>query len=259
MNQVRLAIAGATGRMGLELIQASLADPRYELALLLDQQPSPSHPACPHLPVGTDLARLAEVDVLIDFTRAQAVPRHALACVEHRVAWVLGTTGMDAEQQQALRAASEHIAVMASGNMSRAVHVMLWLAKQAARLLPDYDAEIMEAHHRHKVDAPSGTAVMLGQQVAAARQVALEQVAVWQRQGHTGARRSGDIGFAVSRGGSIVGEHTLLLAGEGEQLEISHRSLSRAHYAAGALAAALFVAQQQPGLYDMSDVLNLDA
>ncbi|MCS6945081.1 MAG: 4-hydroxy-tetrahydrodipicolinate reductase [Sutterellaceae bacterium] len=261
----RIAIAGASGRMGRALIEAALTAADLKLAVALDRADSPA--------IGTDCAQflgrssgvivtadlqaLAAVDVLIDFTRPQATLSYLPVCVRHGVALVIGTTGFDADGREAIAAAARAVPIVFAPNMSVGINAVLKLAALAARILQDYDVEIIEAHHQHKVDAPSGTALALGEAVAAARGVRLPEVAVHVRQGHTGERAAGSIGFAVVRGGDIVGDHTVLFAGTGERIEITHRAASRSNYALGALRAARFLAGRQPGLYDMQDVLGL--
>ncbi|NLZ42824.1 MAG: 4-hydroxy-tetrahydrodipicolinate reductase, partial [Comamonadaceae bacterium] len=205
-------------------------------------------------------AGLAAAQVLIDFTRPAGTLAHLAACRERGVRMVIGTTGLDAAQRAHIAAAAAELAIVLAPNMSVGVNVMLALAEQAARLLGEgYDLEVVEAHHRHKVDAPSGTALALGEALARARGVALADEGVFARHGHTGERRAGSIGFAAVRGGDIVGEHTVLYCGSGERIEIAHKSTSRANYAAGSLRAARFVAAQPRGLFGMAEVLGLPA
>lgn len=206
-----------------------------------------------------DLAAALRVsDVLIDFTRPEGTLAHLAACRANRVKMVIGTTGFSPEQKEELEAASKDAAIVFAPNMSVGVNVTLKLLEMAARVLSEgYDVEIIEAHHRHKVDAPSGTALKMGEVVAKALGRDLGKVAVYERAGHTGERPTGAIGFATVRGGDIVGEHTVMFAGTGERIEISHKAGSRATFAEGALRAARFLADQQNGLFDMQDVLGL--
>lgn len=263
---MKLAIAGASGRMGRMLIEAALAAPDAEIALALEQPDSPAIGAdcgeflgqATGVRISSDLAHLAAADVLIDFTRPEGTLAHLQACLASRTRIVIGTTGFEDAGKRAIRAAAEEIAIVFSPNMSVGVNVVFKLLDVAARILrDDYDTEVIEAHHRHKVDAPSGTALALGEVVAAARGQRLEDVAVYARQGHTGERQPGAIGFATIRGGDIVGDHTVLFAGDGERIEVTHRSASRKTYAAGSLRAARFIVERERGLYDMADVLGL--
>jgi 4-hydroxy-tetrahydrodipicolinate reductase len=210
--------------------------------------------------VGADAKALFAVsDAVIDFTSAAAATEHALLAAETRTAYVVGTTGLAADQEAALRQAATRAAVVWAPNMSVGVNLVLSLVEQMARSLDPatFDVEIVEMHHRHKVDAPSGTALALGRAAAAGRGVALD--AVWQktRDGHTGERRQGDIGFATLRGGDVVGDHTVVFAAEGERIEISHKASSRQIFARGAVRAARWACGRPPGLYGMKDVLGL--
>jgi 4-hydroxy-tetrahydrodipicolinate reductase len=262
-----LAVAGASGRMGRMLIEACLRHADLQLAGALDVTTSPliGQDATAWLgqhsgvAITSDLdTGLAQARVLIDFTRPEGTLAHLAACRRLGVAMVIGTTGFSATQRAQIEAAARDIAIVFAPNMSVGVNVMLQLLAQAARALGSgYDVEVIEAHHKHKVDAPSGTALALGEAVARAQGRALADCAVYAREGHTGERRDGSIGFATIRGGDIVGEHTVMFAGSGERIEISHKSSSRANYAEGSLRAARFVAGRAPGLYGMHDVLGL--
>jgi 4-hydroxy-tetrahydrodipicolinate reductase len=263
---MKVAIAGASGRMGRMLIEAALAEPGATIAAALDRADSPDVGRdCAEflgrttgVMVGADLAALAGSDVLIDFTRPEATLAHLDACVAAGVNAVIGTTGFDAAGKDAIRRAADKIAVVFSPNMSVGVNATLKLLEVAAGILNrGYDIEIVEAHHRHKVDAPSGTALKMGETIAAALGENLSDIAVYAREGHTGERKPGTIGFATIRGGDIVGDHTVLFAGSGERIEITHRSASRITYAAGSMRAAAFLAGRTRGLYDMFDVLGL--
>lgn len=209
--------------------------------------------------VGTDIdAAVAACDVLIDFTRPQGTLAHAAACASHRTRLVAGTTGLDAAQKASLATFAQHVAIVFAPNMSVGVNVLINLVETAAsRLGPAYDIEVLEMHHRHKIDAPSGTALRLGEAAASGAGVKLESHAVFAREGVTGERKAGTIGFATLRGGDVIGEHTVVFAGPGERLELSHRASSRTTFAEGALRAARFVAGRAPGFYDMADVLAL--
>jgi 4-hydroxy-tetrahydrodipicolinate reductase len=263
---MKLAIAGASGRMGRTLIEAALAAPDAEITVALDQADAPAIGRdcgdflgrATGVAVTSDLAQLARADTLIDFTRPDGTLIHLQACLAHGTNLVIGTTGFDDAGKRAIRAAADRIAIVFAPNMSVGVNAVFKLLDVAARILhDDYDVEVIEAHHRHKVDAPSGTALKMGEVVASARGKRLDELAIYAREGHTGERRSGAIGFAAVRGGDIVGDHTVLFAGDGERIEITHRSASRSNYAAGSLRAARFLAGREPGLYDMSDVLGL--
>jgi 4-hydroxy-tetrahydrodipicolinate reductase len=257
---LRIAVAGASGRMGRMLIEAVQAADDCTLAGALDVAGSPALGTdAGGVPITDDLrAGLAQAEVLIDFTRPEGTLAHLAACRELGVKAVIGTTGLDAAQKAAIAAHAEHIALVLAPNMSVGVNVMLALVAQAARALgPGYDIEIIEAHHRHKVDAPSGTALALGEAAAAALGRRLEDCAVYAREGVTGERDGATIGFATVRGGDIVGDHTVLFAGTGERLEITHRASSRTTYAQGSLRAARFLRDRASGLYGMRDVLAL--
>jgi len=262
---MKLAIAGASGRMGQMLIEAALAQPDLTIVAALDRAGTPllGHD-CAELmgratgvQVTSDLASLQGADVLIDFTRPEATLAHLSACTAAGVKMVIGTTGFDDAGRRAIAAAGERIAIVFAPNMSVGVNATFKLIELATRMLNDgYDIEIIEAHHRHKVDAPSGTALKMGEVAAAALGRPLKDIAVYAREGHTGERKPGTIGFATVRGGDIVGDHTVMYAGAGERIEITHRSSSRQAYASGSLRAARFLADRATGLYDMFDVLG---
>ena len=264
---MKVAVAGASGRMGRTLMEAVLRDPALTLAVALEQD---GHASLGHeagelagLPCKLTLrsdyvAALADTDVLIDFTRPVGSLAHLDACVQHGKAIVIGTTGFSEAQRGRIAQAAQRIAIMMAPNMAIGVNVALKLAEVAAKILgDDYDVEIIEAHHRHKVDAPSGTALKFGEVVAQALGRDLSKSAVHGREGLTGERDAKTIGFHAIRGGDIVGEHTVLFAGTGERVEITARSQSRMTYALGALRAAKFLGGRSPGLYDMFDVLGL--
>ncbi|MET3131069.1 4-hydroxy-tetrahydrodipicolinate reductase [Oxalobacteraceae bacterium GrIS 1.11] len=268
MTELKIAIAGASGRMGRILIEAIAEAPDAVLAGALDVAGAPGigQDASAFLgkPAGVlieaDLAKgLAESAYLIDFTRPEGSLRHVAYCAEHGIKMIIGTTGFDEAGKAAIAAAAEKTAIVFAPNMSVGVNVTLKLLELAARNLSEgYDIEIVEAHHRHKVDAPSGTALKMGEVVASALGRDLQQCAVYGREGVTGERDPSTIGFATIRGGDIIGDHTVLFAGIGERIEISHKSSSRAAYAHGALRAARFLADKSTGLYDMQDVLSLN-
>jgi len=264
---LRIAVAGASGRMGRMLIEAVLAAPDTTLAGALDVPGSPAlgHDAGAALgrstgvTITSDLrAGLQGAQVLIDFTRPEGTLAHLATCRDLNVGIVIGTTGFSDEQKATISEHAQHIPVMMAPNMSVGVNVMLKLLDQAARALNEgYDIEVIEAHHRHKVDAPSGTALKMGEVLAHALGRDLKDCAVYAREGVTGERDPSSIGFATVRGGDIVGDHTVLFAGTGERIEITHRSSSRVTYAQGSLRAARFIAGQGHGLFDMNDVLGM--
>ncbi|CAG0954548.1 4-hydroxy-tetrahydrodipicolinate reductase [Burkholderiales bacterium] len=264
---LRLAIAGASGRMGRCLIEGALAAPDLSLAAALElpgsgqlgQDAGAALGRSTGVAITADIpAALAVSEVLIDFTRPAGTLNHLAACRQQGVAAVVGTTGLDEAQKASLRRFAEDIPIVFAPNMSVGVNLMIRLLEIAAKTLPEgYDIEIIEAHHRHKVDAPSGTALRLGEAVAGALGRELESCAVYGRQGVTGERDPSTIGFATVRAGDIVGEHTVMFAGIGERLEITHKASSRMTFAQGALRAARFLAGRPPGLYDMADVLGL--
>lgn len=263
----RVAITGAGGRMGRVLAAAIHDNDGTTLAAAIER-PGTGY-------IGTDVGELAGIgpmgviigddlaaagdrfDVLIDFTVADATEANVDVCREHGKKMVIGTTGLSDAQSRKVEAAASEIAIVHASNYSVGVNATFRLADMAARMLgDDVDIEIIEAHHRHKVDAPSGTALSLGKAVAEALGRNLDQVAVHGREGMTGARDRRTIGFHAIRGGEIVGEHTIIFAGDGERLEITHRSQSRMNFAQGAVRAAIWVMDQGPGRYDMQDVLG---
>ncbi|WP_144631083.1 4-hydroxy-tetrahydrodipicolinate reductase [Bordetella genomosp. 13] len=264
---MRIAIAGASGRMGHMLIEAVLDSSDLQLAVALDRAGSPSlgQDAGAFLGRTTGVAitdqldALAGADCLIDFTRPEGTLEHLKACVRHGTKLIIGTTGFDDSGRAAIEVAAQKIAIVFAPNMSVGVNATFKLLEIAAKILNSgYDVEVFEAHHRNKVDAPSGTALRMGETVAKAWDVALPDVAEWARHGETGARKPGSIGFSVVRGGDIVGDHTVMFCGTGERIEITHRSTTRANYAEGSLRAARFLESKQAGIYDMQAVLGLD-
>lgn len=264
---VNIAIAGASGRMGQMLIETIVQGGRHRLSGAFEHAASPQ--------VGVDAGAflgkqtgvlitnsieqgLAGADVLIDFTRPEGTLAHLQVCEQLGVKAVIGTTGFDDAQKSLLAAFAQRQALVFSPNMSVGVNVTFKLLEMAAKALSTgYDIEVIEAHHRHKVDAPSGTALKMGEVLASALGRDLKDCAVYERFGHTGERDPSSIGFATIRGGDIVGDHTVLFAGTGERIEISHKSSNRAGYAQGSVRAAEFVATQKTGLFDMFDVLGL--
>lgn len=269
MSKIRIAIAGASGRMGRTLIEVVLQADDAALAAALDQADSPwlgkdagefvGTPCGVKVSADMETAlQQAQADCLIDFTRPEGTLRHLEICRRLGVQMVIGTTGFDAAGKQAIQDAAKDIAVVFAPNMAVGVNAVFRLLDVAARILNEgYDIEVIEAHHRHKVDAPSGTALRMGEVVAAALGRDLAECAVYGREGHTGERPATQIGFSTIRGGDIVGDHTVLFAGTGERIEITHKSASRTSYAAGSLRAARFMRGKTAGLFDMQDVLGL--
>lgn len=262
---VQIAIAGASGKMGRMLLEAAAADRDFSLVAAIDAPQSPAlgipartFGAASDLAVVADTATIPRGAVLIDFTRPEAT----LACLDHcvgqGVAMVIGTTGFDEAGKARIVAAAQRIPIVFSPNFSVGVNTVFKLLELAAKSLDaSYDVEILEMHHRMKVDAPSGTAIKLGEVIAEAQGTRLSERAVYAREGHTGERKNGTIGFATLRGGDVVGDHTVIFAGAGERIEIAHKSASRTSYAAGALRAAKFLHGKAQGLFDMHDVLGL--
>jgi 4-hydroxy-tetrahydrodipicolinate reductase len=267
-SRLRIAIAGASGKMGQLLIQEVFLHPEVTLAAAIDQPGSDlvGQDAGTRLglhtgvKVSSEVQSISEAQVLIDFTRPEATQAHLAACEDYGLALVLGTTGHDAAALAALNQFARSQRLVFAPNMSVGVNIVLKLLEVAgAALAQGYDIEVIEAHHRQKVDAPSGTALKMGEVVARAAGRQWPQDAVYAREGHTGPRSDAEIGFSVIRGGDIVGDHTVLFAGMGERIEITHRSSSRATYAQGAIRAALFLQHAAPGCYDMSQVLRLSS
>ena len=266
---IRVAIAGSGGRMGQTLIDAVLAAPDLTLtgaleisgSALLGRDVGERSGRATGVAITADpAAGVRNADVLIDFTRPEGTLAHLAACAAAKVGAVIGTTGLSAGDKEAMREFARGIPIVFAPNMSVGINVLVKLVEVAAqRLGDDYDVEIVEMHHRHKVDAPSGTALRLGEAAATALSRDLESVGVYARQGVTGERPGRAIGFASLRGGDVVGDHTVIFAGDGERIELTHRAGSRANFAQGALRAARFVAlkRKEPRLYDMQDVLGL--
>jgi len=264
----RIAILGASGRMGRAIIQTALAAPSIELAAAVDRWDSSELGEDVGLFVGRpssvvtlahDLGAAAgSFDVVVDFSSPEATLAALEVCRAHRKGIVIGTTGFSAEQKKTIEAAAKDIPVCQSANFSIGVNVVLALLEQAAQLLGDrYDVEIVEAHHRQKVDSPSGTALRMGEVVARSLGRDLQQSAVFARHGLVGARDGRAIGFATVRGGDVIGDHSVLFLGEGERVEISHRATSRTNFAQGALRAAAWINGRKAGYYSMHDVLGL--
>ena len=265
---MKIAVMGAAGRMGRELVRAIAATPGCSVSGGTEPPGSPA--------IGQDLGVLAglgtlgiviapdaqsviaSADAILDFTSPAATMAFARMAAASGTVHIVGTTGFDAAGDAAIKDAAQRTAIVKAGNMSLGVNLLAALTKKvAAALGEDYDIEIVEMHHRMKVDAPSGTALMLGQAAAEGRAVPLGQKSVRSRDGHTGARKSGDIGFATLRGGSVVGDHTVIFAGDGERIELTHLAADRGIFARGAVKAALWGKGRAPGLYSMADVLGI--
>jgi 4-hydroxy-tetrahydrodipicolinate reductase len=266
---MRLAIMGAGGRMGRALVRQLHEMPNCSISGGTEPEGSPF--------LGADIGEVAGVgkigipitqdplevfvrsEGVLDFTTPEATAEHATLAAQARIVHVIGTTGFSHEQEERVQAAARHAVIVKSGNMSLGVNLLAGLVRKAAQMLDaDFDVEIIEMHHRMKVDAPSGTALLLGGAVAKGRGIALEDHAVRGRDGHTGVRKRGDVGFVALRGGDVVGDHTVIFAGPCERLELTHRASDRQIFARGAVAAALWGKGKPPGLYSMEDVLGLN-
>jgi len=268
MNELRIIVTGASGRMGRMLVRAATEARGVVLAGATERAGSPfigsdvgelAGVETLGVPLVDDIQNCAEADVVIDFTAPVATLLHAEFVAQRGMGLVIGTTGFDAEQLQSLKSRLSASAVVMAANYSVGVNLTLNLIKRAAQVLgEDYDAEIFEARHKHKVDAPSGTALAIGQALAAGRDVELDDVAVYAREGITGARKPGSIGFSVVRGGNIVGEHQAMFIADEERIEINHAASDRMVFARGAVRAASWLSTQSTGWYDMQDVLNLN-
>ena len=271
MTDMRLVVTGAGGRMGRALIGMVGAIEGVRLVGALEGPGSPLLGQDAGLvagigeigvPIGDDpLPLFTAADGVLDFTVPKATTQFAGYAAQAHIAHVIGTTGCGPEDDAAIRAAARHTAIVKSGNMSLGVNLLAGLVRQAAKALPaaDFDIEVLEMHHRHKIDAPSGTALLLGEAAAGGRGVDLGEASVRVRDGHTGPRPIGGIGFATLRGGSVVGDHSVILAGQGERITLSHQADDRTIFARGAVQAALWAHGQKPGLYSMQDVLGLTA
>jgi 4-hydroxy-tetrahydrodipicolinate reductase len=268
MSEMKIAVLGAAGRMGQSLARAVAATEGCVLAGGVEAKGSTA--------IGRDLGEVAglgplgievtddplplfaEIDGVLDFTTPAATVSFAGLAAQARIVHVIGTTGLSPDDMAAIEAAARHAAIVKAGNMSLGVNLLAGLTERVARTLgPEFDIEILELHHRHKRDAPSGTALMLGEAAASGRGVALKDHAVRSRDGDVGPRREGDIGFTVMRGGDVVGEHKVIFAGNGERIELVHVATDRGIFARGAVRAALWARGQGPGLYSMADVLGL--
>ncbi len=268
MAELRLVIAGSGGRMGRTLLRAIHEVPGFTLAGAVDRVGAAEIGADTGLLAGltpsgvavTDdaLPLVAQADAIIDFTTPASTTALAALAAQARIVHVIGTTGLSADDEKKLEAASWHAALVKSGNMSLGVNLLAALVKRAAASLgPEFDIEVLEMHHNRKVDAPSGTALLLGNAAAEGRKISLQENSVRSRDGHTGARKEGDIGFATLRGGTVVGDHTVIFAGPSERIELSHKAEDRMIFARGALAAAKWGKGKKPGIYSMADVLGL--
>lgn len=266
---INVGVIGAGGRMGRMLVEAVQQNPQTRLTAAIERQGSSL--------VGADAGEVAavgrldvqivddlqsvinKIDVLIDFSLPDATEQNMQVCAAHNVAMVIGTTGFNEQQEQVLATASEQVAIVYAGNYSTGVNLSLKLLSMAAKAFgTDADVEVIEAHHKHKIDAPSGTAYMMAEAVAEARGQNLKDVAVYGREGQTGAREAGTIGIHAIRGGEIIGDHTVMFIADGEVVEITHRARARMTFAAGAVRAATWIVQQSAGQYNMQDVLGLN-
>ena len=267
MENINIIVVGASGKMGQAIIKEILENSDLHLTKALDLESSPR--------IGKDAGELLgiksdifvssdlsldneEADILIDFTRPEASVNYLDFCLKNNLGYVLGTTGFSESEKNKISQAAKKIPICFAPNMSIGVNVLISLVKMATKSLhEEFDIEIMESHHKHKVDSPSGTALRLGEEVAKASNRSLKDHGVFSREGVHNARQNNDIGFSVVRGGDIVGDHTVLYAGEGERIELTHRASSRTTFSKGAIKAARFLKNQANGLFDMFDVLNL--
>ena len=264
---IKIAVVGASGRMGRMIIESALKDAGVRLVAAIDQSGTSAigkdagelvGQPCGVMVTSDVEAGIALADCLIDFTRPEGTLHHLSICRRHHVGMVIGTTGFDAAGKAAIAEAGKEIPVVFAPNMSVGVNVVFKLLDMASRIMNEgYDIEIVEAHHRHKIDAPSGTALRMGEVVAQALGCDLKECAIYGREGVTGERDPSTIGFATVRGGDIVGDHTVMYCGTGERVEITHKASSRMPYALGSLRAARFMAGRKNGLFDMQDVLGL--
>lgn len=268
MADMRLVVTGAAGRMGRMLVRTIHETPGAVLSGALERQDSIALGEDAGLLAGSGetgvaisadpLAAVLEADGILDFSAPAATVEFSALAAQARIVHVIGTTGLSAEDLGRIGAAARHATIVRSGNMSLGVNLLAALTRRAARALgEEFDIEIVEMHHRMKVDAPSGTALLLGEAAAEGRGVELSQRTAPVRHGHTGARRAGDIGFASLRGGTVAGDHSVIFAGEGERIELTHRAEDRAVFARGAVKAALWARGRKAGLYSMADVLGL--
>ncbi|MCB1497958.1 MAG: 4-hydroxy-tetrahydrodipicolinate reductase [Bauldia sp.] len=270
MDDMKLVVVGAAGRMGRTLIRVVAETPGVVLSGAVEREGAAELGSDAGVLAGLEpngvavtddpLPVFVKADGVLDFTVPQATVAFSELTAQARIVHVIGTTGLGPEDEAKIAAAARHAPVIKSGNMSLGVNLLAVLVREAARALDDdFDIEVLEMHHRHKVDAPSGTALLLGKAAAEGRGIDLAQHSVRVRDGHTGAREAGDIGFATMRGGSVVGEHRVLFAGEGEVIELTHKAGDRSIFARGGVKAALWGREKKPGLYSMADVLGLGA
>jgi 4-hydroxy-tetrahydrodipicolinate reductase len=267
MSDIRIVVAGAAGRMGLTLIRTITETDGCVVSGALEARANPDlgqdgGTLAGLKPLGVTLTDdplplLAKADALVDFTAPKVSVELAALSAQARIVHVIGTTGCSADDDQKIRAAARHAVIIKSGSMSMGINLLAALVRRAAKALPDFDIEIVEMHHRRKVDAPSGTALLLGQAAAESRGVSLSNNSVRARDGHTGARPDGAIGFASLRGGTVIGEHQVILAGPSERVVLSHVAEDRSIFAHGAVTAAKWGQGKKPGLYAMADVLGL--
>lgn len=269
MTDMKLVVVGAAGRMGRTLIRTVTETAGVVVSAAIEREGAAeigrdagelAGVGALGVPVTADaLAAFAKADGVLDFTVPAATVGFAELAAQARIVHVIGTTGLSADDEAKVKAAARHAVIVKSGNMSIGVNLLAGLVRQAARALDaDYDIEVLEMHHRMKIDAPSGTALLLGKAAAEGRGINdLDAVSVRSRDGHTGARQRGEIGFATLRGGSVVGDHTVIFAGDSERIEITHKASDRSLFSKGAVRAALWGRDQKPGLYSMADVLGL--
>jgi 4-hydroxy-tetrahydrodipicolinate reductase len=269
MKPLRIVVPGAAGRMGRMLVRSITETEGCTVSGALERQASAALgqdagvlaglPALGVAVTDDPLSAIVEADAILDFTTPEATMAFAELAAQARIVHVVGTTGLEDRHFTRLEAAARHAVIIQSGNMSLGVNLLASLVRRAAQTLdPSFDIEIVEMHHRQKVDAPSGTALLLGQAAADGREISLKDRSIRGRDGFTGARKPGDIGFASLRGGSVIGDHSVMFAGNGERIELRHIAEDRALFAAGAVRAALWGRGRKPGYYSMSDVLGLD-
>ncbi len=263
---IKIAIAGASGRMGRAIVRELHQSNDMEVAVALERKGSPSLRKDVGVVAGlekmgiaiTDDANDVAFDVMIDFSKPEGLSEHLQLCQALNVAIVIGMTGLNADQNQQIADAANHIPVLFAANTSVGINLCVSLVEMASKVIGEVsDIEIVESHHRHKVDAPSGTALLLGEAVAATLATDLSRCGVFAREGHTGERKPGSIGFSAIRGGDIAGEHTVMFIGDGERIEITHRATDRKIFAQGAIRAAHWLSMQQKGLFNMQDALDL--